>query len=128
MTESTPNAARPIAQIRRGAINGAIWRNTNGKGIYYAVSFERLYRDDSGTWRSSQSFGRDDLLVIARVAAHAFDAICELQQKDRSNDNEGATSPGAESDPEPEPDPRPSSKPPKPAASAAASQVVKRSR
>lgn len=123
MSEST----KPVAQIRKGMINAAIWRNTNGSGVFFNVTFERRYRDDSGTWQSTKSFSRDDLLVIAHVATHAFDSICEMQDQERKaqRDADGQDGPADEDEPAPPPSEPPASV--KKATAAAAASVVKRS-
>ena len=58
---------KPVHEIRIGLIRAAIWRNENENGTWYNVTFERLYKDGD-EWKSSSSFGRDDLLVLAKVA------------------------------------------------------------
>jgi hypothetical protein len=54
----------------RRHLRAAIWRNEGKKngGAYFAVSIERIYRDDEDEFRTSHSFGRDDLLLLAKVA------------------------------------------------------------
>jgi hypothetical protein len=74
---------KPAAEVRFGNVRAAIWRNeakTNG-GTYYAVSIERIYRDDEGVLRSSHSFGRDDLLLLAKVADKAHSEIFAIQRE-----------------------------------------------
>lgn len=61
---------RPAHEIRLAGIKAAIWRNDTEAGVRFNVTFERLYRD-AETWKSSASFGRDDLLLLAKVADHA---------------------------------------------------------
>ena len=66
---SGPDAsrARPVQEIRLGAIRAAIWRNETESGVRHNVTFERIYRDGQ-EWRSTASFGRDDLLLLGKVA------------------------------------------------------------
>ncbi|BDC49817.1 hypothetical protein F183_A21330 [Bryobacterales bacterium F-183] len=61
---------KPVDAIRVGSIKGSIWKNEGVNGPWYNVTFERLYREN-GEWKSSTSFGEDDLLVLAKVADHA---------------------------------------------------------
>ena len=85
--ENEQTRTKPAAEIRFGSVRAAIWRNeakTNG-GTYYAVSIERLYRDDEGVFRSSHSFGRDDLLLLAKVADKAHSEIFALQREAASD-------------------------------------------
>jgi hypothetical protein len=74
---------KPVAQVRIGSIKAAIWRNEAEKGSRYNVTFQRLYKDGD-QWKSSESFGRDDLLLLAKVADLAHSRIFELQQEDRA--------------------------------------------
>lgn len=61
------NKPKPVHEVRLGHIKAAVWRNETEAGVRHNVTFSRLYRDDN-QWRSTDSFGRDDLLVIAKVA------------------------------------------------------------
>ncbi len=67
---------RPAQTIRLGAIKAAIWENTFGDNTRYNVSLCRLYKDGD-QWKTTESFGRDDLLLLAKVADQAHTWICE---------------------------------------------------
>ena len=45
------------------------------------MTFEKLYLNKDGQWRGTQSFGKDDLLLLAKVASTAFDRITEMQME-----------------------------------------------
>ena len=63
-----PAANRPVHEVRLGRVRAAIWSNATETGARYNVTVCRLYKDDkSGEWRDSQSFGRDDLPLLAKV-------------------------------------------------------------
>jgi hypothetical protein len=65
---------KPIHEIRLGKVRAAIWENgTDNDRVRYSVSFSRLYKDGD-QWRDSSSFGRQELLLLAKVAdlAHTF--------------------------------------------------------
>jgi len=69
---------RPAHEVRIGAIKAAIWRNDTGNGVRFNVTFSRLYKDkDQDQWASTSSFGRDDLLLVAKVADTAHTWIFE---------------------------------------------------
>ena len=73
---ATPASApriQPAHEIRLGMIKAAIWQNETDSGVRYNVTLERLYNQE-GEWRSTGSFGRDDLLLLAKVAdlAHTW--------------------------------------------------------
>lgn len=83
-TTTTTGGNKPVDQVRFGTVRAAIWRNVNEDGrVFYGVTVDRGYRDGKGDWQSSQSFGRDDLLVLAKVCDAAHTRICELQAEDR---------------------------------------------
>lgn len=64
---------QPTHTIRLGRLQAAIWSNTTEKGVLHNVTFERRYNTEEG-WKSSGSFGRDDLLIVAKLAdlAHTW--------------------------------------------------------
>jgi hypothetical protein len=69
--------------IRFAAIKAVIFRRIVETRSIYDTKITRLYVDNDGNWRESTSFGRDDLLVAAKVADAAHSWICLAQQKDR---------------------------------------------
>ena len=70
--------AKPIAEVRLGAVKAAIWKNEAGNSTRHNVTFQRLYKDGDD-WKTTQSFGRDELLLLAKVADRAHSRIFELQ-------------------------------------------------
>ena len=71
---------RPVHSVRLRNIRAAIWANESEQGTRYNATFCRLYKDGEGFWRSSDSFGRDDLLLLAKVADLAHTWISEQMQ------------------------------------------------
>ena len=67
---------QPVHEVRLGGIKAAIWQNQTEAGVRYNVTFERLYHQE-GEWRSTTSFGRDDLLLLGKVADRAHSWIIE---------------------------------------------------
>jgi hypothetical protein len=65
--------AKPVHEIRLGAIKAAIWENETTSGKRYGVTVSRLYKDGD-EWKRSDSFWRDDLLLLAKVVdmAHTW--------------------------------------------------------
>ena len=70
---------KPVHEIRLGRIRAAIWANDTQNGTRHNVTFSRLYRDED-QWKDSQSFGRDDLPLLAKVADRVHDWIFEQAQ------------------------------------------------
>lgn len=63
---SNGSATRPVQEIRMGRIRAAIWENETENGTRFNVTVSRLYKDGDN-WKDANSFGRDDLLVVAKV-------------------------------------------------------------
>jgi hypothetical protein len=78
---------RPTAEVRIGRIKATVWANVrdDGKGTWYSVQLVRLYRDGE-EWRTSQTFGRDDLLLVAKVADLAHSRVFELEAGERDRE------------------------------------------
>ena len=71
------NTNKPADEIRIGRIKATIWANGTEDEPRYNVTFSRLYKDGD-SWKSTQSFGRNDLLVLAKIADQAHSRIFEL--------------------------------------------------
>lgn len=68
---------KPITELRYGKVRAAIWRNETKAGIFHSVTFSRLYKTEQGKWADSNSFNRQDLLVLAKLAEKAFVTLNE---------------------------------------------------
>lgn len=73
---ATKQAARPVHECKLGRIKAAIWENATQHGSRHNVTVSRLYRDGE-EWKDSTSFGRDDLLLVAKVVNQAHSWIFE---------------------------------------------------
>ncbi len=69
--------AAPIKTLRLGRIKAAIWENGADERAFCNVTFSRTYMDEEKRFRDADSFGRDDLLVLAKLADNAHTFICE---------------------------------------------------
>jgi hypothetical protein len=72
------NKVQPVEEVRIGSIKAAIWRNQTENGLRFNVTLQRLYRTEDGKWQSTTSFGRDDLLVLMKVADATHTRLMEL--------------------------------------------------
>jgi len=72
--------ARPIDEVKFGSVVASIWKNQSKDNIYYNVTFTRPYKDGE-SWKRTESFGRDDLLVAAKAADLAHTRIYELAKE-----------------------------------------------
>ena len=85
---------KPAHEVRLGAIKAAVWRNETETGARFNVKLSRIYKDGN-TWKSTDSFGRDDLLVLAKVADQANSWIHQQEQEESSNRQPPAETPTA---------------------------------
>ena len=72
---------KPISEVRIGRVKAAIWPNETEGRTRHNVTFSRLYKDGD-QWKSTQSFGRNDLLLLAKVVDQAHSRIFELQDEE----------------------------------------------
>jgi hypothetical protein len=76
--------AQPVARFRAGSVSCAVWENevsVNGtKKTLLKANVSRRYKDESGEWKSSQSFSRNEIALAAYVLGRAFAKIVELEQ------------------------------------------------
>ena len=76
---------KPAHEVRLGSVKAAIWKNDTDNGVRYKTTFSRLYKDGE-EWKNTDSFGRDDLLVLAKLADQAHSWIHEQSQEEKKGD------------------------------------------
>lgn len=81
---------KPVKEVRLGSCKAAIWRNNTEKGVRYNVTFSRLYKDGE-EWKSTDSFGRDDLLLLGKVADRSHSWIHEQGQEEQEDKGKTST-------------------------------------
>lgn len=87
----------PRHEIRFGRVKAAIWANDTTKGTRFNVTICRLYKDGT-EWKMSDSFGRDDLPLVSKVADLAHTWVYEQssttdwrQERDEPESSDGGT-------------------------------------
>jgi hypothetical protein len=84
--------AKPVHKIRAGQVSCALWENeisVNGgsrKIKTLKATLERRYKDNDGTWKSSGSFGRNEIPLALWCLQKAFDHIIE-ESNNRTDEN-----------------------------------------
>ena len=86
---------RPAGEIRYGRLRATIWKQESDKGPWYSVVLTRSYQDPQGDWHAASSFGRDDLLLLAKLCDQAHSWIHQQMAREASRTN----SPGEEEQP-----------------------------
>ena len=69
-------ANKPVHEVRLGRIKAAVWENNTANGVRHNVTILRIYKDGD-QWKTSDSFGRDDLPLLAKVVDQAHSWIFE---------------------------------------------------
>ena len=75
---------KPVAEVRINTVKGTVWANEVETGTRYNVVFGKLYRQED-QWKTTSSFGRDDLLTLAKVVDLAHTRILKLQEEGKAN-------------------------------------------
>ena len=79
----TTSAKLPVKTFRLGRIKAAVWENEADQKKFYNVTFARTYVDDAKNYHDTDSFGRDDLPLVAKLADQAhtfiFERLAELK-------------------------------------------------
>lgn len=69
----------PVHVVRFGKVQASIWRNETKHGPRFNVTASRVYLEN-GEWKRSDSFGRDEVLQVARAFQLAHDWIWQQKQ------------------------------------------------
>lgn len=68
-TNAPSDRKPPVHEVRIGRIRACVWANSSEEhGTWHSVTISRTYREGKdGPYRSANSYGRDDCLVVAEV-------------------------------------------------------------
>ena len=81
-TSTTTN--KPVQKLRDGALSATIWKNPGKNGTpRYSVNLSRVYEDEHGNLKDSDSFSGNELLRIARLAQIAYDEVLIYRQQNK---------------------------------------------
>lgn len=71
---AAPGSKLPVKTFRLGRIKAAVWENEADQKKFFNVTFARTYMDDAKNYHDTDSYGRDDLPLLAKLAdqAHTF--------------------------------------------------------
>ena len=75
---------KPVAEVRIGRVKATIWPNGTEEQPRHNVTFSRLYKDDAGEWKTTQSFGRNDLLCLPKWPIRSTRASSSFLRKKNS--------------------------------------------
>lgn len=88
-SKNAPAAPKqPVKNFRLGRIKAAVWENEADEKKFYNVTFARTYLDDAKKYHDTDSFGRDDLPLLAKLADQAHTFIFERLAESRIDQGE----------------------------------------
>lgn len=67
-TNNADSTRIPLSTLRFGRLKAVVWENDGKHGKLHNVSFSRTYMDENKQFHDSDSFGTDDLLLLAKLA------------------------------------------------------------
>ncbi|QDS99246.1 hypothetical protein [Adhaeretor mobilis] len=84
MTNQTKNSNEPVARIKDGLLQIAIWKNESEKGrpFYTTSAVQRSYKDDAGNYHETTSLSGTQLIQAARLYGLVYDRVRELEEAD----------------------------------------------
>ena len=82
----------PIEKFKAGQVSAALWENKitiNGKeATILKASIQRRYKDSkSNEWKSTTSFGRNEIPLAIYCLQKAFEKIIEAQAEESNGDS-----------------------------------------
>ena len=85
---------KPVAELRIGAVEATVWENEVGGITRHNVTFSRIYRDED-QWKTTHSFGFNNLLTVGKLADQAHTLIAErnaeaAQEASAADDDQAA--------------------------------------
>ena len=79
---------QPLKQFKSGALGVSVWQRWHNDEVFYNATTSRAFLDKKdtsesaeGTWKYTDSFGRDDLPILAALLNQAFSFIVAQQTK-----------------------------------------------
>lgn len=88
-TQQKPEGEKtaPVASIRYGCLSASIWQQDGSNGVFYRVTAQRAFkREEDPEWSYTDSFGRDDLLIVAELMRQAFCWIGKREAEARAKE------------------------------------------
>lgn len=65
---------KPLHEIKVGRIRATVWPNESDRRSWFTVTVTRSYRDGE-QWKTTTSFNRDELPLVAKAAEMAYEWI-----------------------------------------------------
>jgi hypothetical protein len=87
MKNQNQSSNKPAHTIRAGVLSVSIWRQDGSNGTFYRCNAQRAYKPDGEEeWKHTDSFGRDDLLIVAELMTTAWQWIRRAEAEAKKDD------------------------------------------
>ena len=87
----TTTANKPIKVFRLRGVKASVFENQGKSGsesvVFHKVSLQRVYRDGN-EWKTTQSFGRDDIPVVRLLLQRAWEWLLEASAAQYKDDTD----------------------------------------
>ena len=81
----------PVAKFKAGLVQAAVWENDvpmNGKTVtILKATVQRRYKDKDGNWKSSGSFGRNEIPLAIYCLQQAFEKMLGEDSSDANGNS-----------------------------------------
>lgn len=75
---------KPIRVFRMRGVKVAVFENKTDQGTFHKATLQRIYRDGE-EWKTTQSYGRDDLPIAILQLERAWEFILETEAQPSIN-------------------------------------------
>ena len=83
---ATKDSNKPVKSFRLRGITASIFENSSEDGkSFYKVTLQRSYKQGD-EWKSTNSFGRDDLPLVSLLTKQAWEFILNTESKSQKED------------------------------------------
>lgn len=73
MTEQKKNT--PEKKFKIGGVTTTLWKNQSSKGEFYTMTTTRSYKDQNGTWQTSETLRANDVPKAILSLQQAYEYI-----------------------------------------------------
>ena len=86
MSDKT-DSNKPVKSFRLRGITASVFENQSedGKSTFFKVTLQRSYKQGDD-WKSTNSFGRDDLPLVSLLTKQAWEFILNTESKSQKED------------------------------------------
>lgn len=89
MSETASN--KPVHVLRRRGVKVSIFENRSGDTLFHKFTIQKTYRDDTGAWKTTASYGRDDAPIIRMLSDRAWEWILDREEQGKQLPTSGGS-------------------------------------